>query len=583
MAGDAQAAGEARTASKRVDLVRGAMGRIAVMREALRAGNADAARQTASAYVDQMRLALDLGEVVRLDVEGEHLRCDAGDVLGNDLVSLAMLEGYEQQGLRRVSIEPSVNGRELHALAMLLADDWREKSSADQDMEAAAWQVGFRHVHFEMVGRRLTNESDVDELSPAELGARLVMQLGVEGLSEEGLQTEVGDLLDQLRRAPTGALAQGPAHNQLMAAPEHKVLARLLQTVTQRSDVTDDQVSRCLMETLRNARSEDEAQRLILGVVGHVRSELELGRPRVAVALARRLLVLGDEDLLPSFAYKTVVREGLRALWDEAGRAAMINGMRINPSVDHWQGALFTLCELAGAGEVASLCALGAAVDQAELRQPIADGLLMLCERTETSLKDLLRKSDEQALAVLLLAIRRRPDPTLVEPLLARVGSKDSRVREAVLLALRDHQSARIKEVMRAGLEDEAQAVRLEALRYLAVYRDAPAAEQVLARLQGALGKLDLHEDELRALALAFVHIRRAEAVAPLEALALAAAERVDKDRKPDEAPRLRALLSGAFKGLMAAGPPGREALERLGRTHPAQRAEIRAMMGGTR
>ena len=138
MAGDAQAAADTRAASKRVELVRGAMGRIAVMREALRAGNADAARQTASAYVDQMRVALDLGEVVCLDVEGEHLRCDAGDVLGNDLVSLAMLEGYEQEGLRRVSIEPSVNGRELHALAMLLADDWREKSSADQDMEAAA-------------------------------------------------------------------------------------------------------------------------------------------------------------------------------------------------------------------------------------------------------------------------------------------------------------------------------------------------------------------------------------------------------------------------------------------------------------
>ena len=71
-------------------------------------------------------------------------------------------------------------------------------------------------------------------------------------------------------------------------------------------------------------------------------------------------------------------------------------------------------------------------------------------------LEDIEARPREAAQLALLLALGRRPDPTLVELILAREGSEDPQVREAVLIALRAHQSQRIKEVMRLALDDAA-------------------------------------------------------------------------------------------------------------------------------
>ena len=152
-----------------------------------------------------------------------------------------------------------------------------------------------------------------------------------------------------------------------------------------------------------------------------------------------------------------------------------------------------------------------------------------------------------------------------------------------MLLALRDHQSARIKEVMRAALDDEAKAVRLEALRYLAVYRDGPASEAIVERLNDSSKRQGLDADELRALAISFAVIRRGEGAPVLEELASVAAEAASRDRKDAERARNARLLTAHIHGLRAAGKAGRAALERLGRSHPELRDEIRQVLGGTR
>ena len=97
---------------------------------------------------------------------------------------------------------------------------------------------------------------------------------------------------------------------------------------------------------------------------------------------------------------------------------------------------------------------------------------------------------------MVLLALGRRPDPTL-ELILAREGSADAQVREAVLIALRSHQSPRVKQVMRAAIGDPASPVRMEALRYPSVYREVAAAETVKSRLL-SVRETDADEAELR-------------------------------------------------------------------------------------
>ena len=571
------------TASRtRADLLRGAMNRLSALREAVRTDNAGAIDQTSRAFAEQFAEALSAGVAVRLDVTTEHVRLGETDVLGSDLVAMALLEGFEQEGLRAVTVQPTATLDELVALSRLLARDWREKTSEDEALEAAAWGAGFGHIHLELDGAELRTAADQDELTPEELGVRLVRQLGVEGLSGGALEAEVGALLDRLQRLEGGPV-DDPDLAALQARPDHRVLASQLAATARGKDVTDDQVSRCFFETLRGAGSTQEATATTQLIVSHARVQLEKGHPDVGVGLVRRLLVLGSADRLLDYRYKAEVQAGLRALWSDDGRAAIRAGIATSPDADPWKGALFTLGELATAADMAGICALGASLDDPALRQPLADALLLLADRSGATLKQVLHDSHETALPVILLATRRRPDATLVEPLLARASSDNPQVREAVLLALRDHQSPRIKSVMRAAVADDAKPVRLEALRYLSVYRDEPAGEVVLGRLEGPGRAGSLEEDELRALSMAWSIIRGTEGISTLSRLAAEAAKGAVRERKAGARDRHGRMLTALLHGLRAAGPPGRAAIEGLGRSHADLRDELRAFLGGTR
>ena len=140
-------------------------------------------------------------------------------------------------------------------------------------------------------------------------------------------------------------------------------------------------------------------------------------------------------------------------------------------------------------------------------------------------------------------------------------------------MALREQQSPRIKVVMRRALADEERGVRLEALRYLAVYRDVEASALVLKRLYKAReDTCDL--DELTALARAYAIIARDRNVADFRELII----RNVGTRTPSHPGIVDAVLSG----MSVCGPPGRRALQQLGRDHPHLREKIRGLLGGT-
>ena len=82
---------------------------------------------------------------------------------------------------------------------------------------------------------------------------------------------------------------------------------------------------------------------------------------------------------------------------------------------------------------------------------------------------------------------------------------------------------------------------------------------------------------------MAWSIIRRAEGVATLARLADEAGRGAVKERKAGSPGKASRLFTALLHGLRAAGPSGRQALEGLGRQHAELRAELRAVLGGTR
>ena len=108
----------------------------------------------------------------------------------------------------------------------------------------------------------------------------------------------------------------------------------------------------------------------------------------------------------------------------------------------------------------------------------------------------------------------------------------------------------------------------MEAMRYVAVYRDRPGAERLQAQLL-AHEPGTRADTELRAMIRAMAHVMGEEAPGHLRALAL----------QPSLAEN-PALASAILGGLYRAGPAGQRALEEVGMIRPELRSQIRALRG---
>lgn len=559
-------------AARRVEHARGAVNRLKVLIDPVRRGDEEQITELTSVFVEQIREALALGPLeLRIDDDG--LWLGETELTGGDLVGKVLTEGLTTESLDHVTILVSVPDDEIRALARMLARDWRERHADEPGLEAQAWSAGFGHVLLEVSARSVIDLVDEGDVAPEEMVARLIGQLGVEVADPEiaaALDAEVGAVMDQLRAIgdespPSRSL---PA---LEAEPSHQAFLRELQAVRSGTDVPPDRLALVVFETLRHAPDGPHAAETVRVAGYHLRAAAADGDVETAGALAQRLATLTQPGLFAGWGLTAAVSDALGSLLDDAMAEAVAAGTLRNPDAEAWRGLLFSLGQLADPSRLDAIVRLGRPLRDRGMRQALADAMLLVADRGNTDLRQVLVQAADADLAVVLLALGRRPDPTLVELILAREGSTDAQVREAVLIALRAHQSQRIKEVMRAALTDTAGAVRMEALRYLSVYRDAAAAETVQARLL-AVAERDADEPELRALAIAWAIMTRGSGLSRLEDIATGVAK-----CKHPQAPR------AALHGLRAGGAAGREALERIGRSQPALRGDIRALLGGTR
>jgi hypothetical protein len=558
--------------ARRVEHARGAVNRLKVLMDPLRRGDEEQIQDLTHVFVEQIRETLVLGPLaLRIDADGIWL--GEHELTGRDLVGKVLTEGMSGEGLEQVTVLVSVPDDEIRALARMLARDWRDRVPEEPGLEAQAWAAGFGHVLLEVGARSVIDVVDEGDIAPEEMVARLISQLGVQVTDAEvagALDAEVGAVMDQLRAIGAGA-TDASSLAELQEEPAHQAFQRELQGVLAGADVGADRIALVIFEAVRAAPDAAHAAETIRGAGYHLRIAAADGDVETAGAIARRLATLVQPGLFPGWALAGGVSDALGDLLDAAMAQAVAAGTRRNPDREAWRGLLFSLGQLASPARLDAILQLGRPLPQRGMRQALADAMLLVADRGQTDLRQVLAQAADADLAVVLLALGRRPDPTLVELILAREGSKDAQVREAVLIALRAHQSPRIKEVMRSAVEDEVAAVRMEALRYLSVYRDAAAADKVQARLL-AVGERDADEAELRALAIASAIMTRGAGLVRLEEIATGVAK-----CKHPQAPR------AALHGLKAGGAAGREALERIGRSQPALRGDIRSLLGGTR
>lgn len=547
--------------------VRGAMTRLQQLAAQRRNGE-QPAEEHLVAFAEDLQEALTGQLAVVLELRPESIQYAHKDVLGHDLISRQLAQGLHGTGLRSLQVDPGVSEAELRRLADLLSTDWSHHGAFDLDFEATVWRLGFRSVHFDVEARSLTGREELSALPDEEVVRQLVMRLGYELVQDHGeaLNREVGAVLRALRRFPADDEEPQPAAD--LSKAERGEIRKELDAIHADTDAPPERIGMVAFECLRNdpggIGAADTARRL----VRHIQGLMAAGNPLAAGELLRRPMMLVSGPPFSDWPHQDVVESELRTLLGSHGREAIGRGVR-NPGTppEDWAGLLFTLSQLASPRELRALFAWSSVLEERVQLQAVADGLLLLVERYNLSLKQLLGEVHAEDTAVVLLALSRRPDATLVEPILARLQASEDVVREAALVALRQHQSPRIKELIRKAVEDPALPVRLEALRYLTVFRDQAAGPGLLHRL---CTLSDPGEGELKALAMAAGHILREQAVSELQDIAVG--ERTTKSEGAAEA---------ALWGLRAAGQTGRQALDAIGRRRPELRDAVRRVEGG--
>jgi plasmid stabilization system protein ParE len=476
------------------------------------------------------------------------------------------------EGLRVISIESGASDDELSTLADLLLAPWASKSEALSDLASAAWAADFAHIFVEVV--ESLSEREPDELgeSPivrqlAGLVAELNAQAGEAGDADMARirQDELAVLLkvrDQVRFSEGGNLG-GEVQ---MAGSVSAGLKEEARRCAEDRDMVQSDIAGLLAACLETVTEPERASvigaALYAYVVNAVLAEGETS------TLIQRTAELLDRDLTPQLAFREQVRDAAASLAQEPTRGRL---SRLFHQADARasRGLAFTLFQLLP-GEDEAIAV--APVLPSWAVAILADTVLLRAAPEPLVAVDVPRRflaSGDRGSVLLGLAMAaRQKDARLIEPALAQVAHPADDVREAALVALRHHQTPRIREAVRAALDDDAEGVRLEALRYSVAYRDADAVAWITTRLLSpALARL--RAVEVRALCIALGRLHGANA----QPLLVELAEGIREARHPEVAPL-------ALQGLKAIGTDSaRAALLRIGRVVPALADESQTLL----
>lgn len=507
-------------------------------------------KELARAFAEAMAEAL-RGESVELEVRPSGLYQGGQPFWAQQLMARRVGAALHGQGLASIALPQGAPASALAELAHALARDWTEE---EPESLARASRAGLL-TGFSWEFRQARQDGRA-ALRPAALLQEL--RAGRSRHSEELARDLVA-----LRAVMVGQADTAHAVRGIGEAARQRLQPELLAIATGQ-DVDFELIGRILFECLRLEHSHLQVVDTFRLGLTWFESLIGLRRPADAFDLMHRALSLVDPAVAPEWPHREVYRVEVRASFGEPALRRLVQAANAAPEAD-WAPLLFLVSGLSAPERAAGLVEPCAELQAPAHRQAVADGLLRCLGADTARFEALLGSAQGDGLAIVLLAVGRLDAPALLERILARMESPSPFVRQAALVALRRHRSPRTQQRVRAALQDPALPVRVEALRYLTVYREVEIAPQLLERLRTAS---ELEEEEARALGIAFAMLARQEAVLPLARLAQEAAA-----RRP-------VIATSAIRALLSLGEGGRAAVQGLSRGSPELRRLVRQAGG---
>ncbi|RME24237.1 MAG: HEAT repeat domain-containing protein, partial [Deltaproteobacteria bacterium] len=446
------------------------------------------ADQLARDFARNMALLLQDSALV-VDVRDDGLFADGAPLWAHDLLARRVAIALRDQGLRAMQLEQGASPEALRGLALVLARDW--KTQGEGALQSLVEGHELPGIQFDFGGG---DGDDVQSLDP-----RTILEVIRAGGADA--HPQVSRIVGRFRDAMAKPLDVDAAILGAGMADRERI-RRELTGIEEDADTKADDIGRVVFECMRLDPSALQASDTFRFLADHVDHLIAAGRPGEALGLLRRPLALLHGELVADWPHRDVVGAELVLLFDPQALARLQGAANHGGDPTEWRRLLFTLGRVAPESHRAAFCSACGRLDAAELRLAAADGIVVGADRPAEVLGLLLAEVEDEGLAVVLLGLSRLDTPALLEKILMRLDSPHAVVREAALVALRKHRTPHTRELVRRAIEDEVEAVRVEALRYVSVYRDVEAAPVILARLRGdAAGTLSARE--LRALAMA--------------------------------------------------------------------------------
>lgn len=470
-------------------------------------------------------------------------------------------ETLHRAGVRGVLVFAGATEEELGALARVLLTRWRAADHGEADLGTALWGLDLAHVHVERAAPD-AGGPDRDGRTPRRLRA---LPEGLESAPEGGIQvgTLPEELATELRALRDTALPEPASLLQVHPtgpSPDLAAQARVADAGAVEPAALAEAVAAALYFEADPAR----AGAIALGVVRYALAILGDGAGPLLHALLDHL----DPELSAETPSRASVARALRAVAEPPLQERLAHAVADMDDATA-RGELFSLFSLVGDEEVVERLARSL---PAPVCRVLADAVLAREMGEPAAATERIRaRLSGTALPVVLLGLAmasRSDEPRLIDAVLAHAESQDALVREAALYALRRQRSQRVRDLMRRRLDDAAEPVRLEALRYCVAWRDPEVAQKLDARvLDPALAGRG--EAEVRALCIAFGRLQKEGAVVTLSDLA--------RGRRRAAHP---ALPRFALHGLRAAGTPrAKQALQQVATEVPDLADEARRLL----
>ena len=550
-------------------------------------------------FIDGLESFLKHQDMLFVEIEPDQVIFQGKEVLSSTNHGELLIYGLYSEGARAIGVDREAPRSELEGLAELLSQDWHQRSELEDDLVAATWRREFEHVHIDVADRF----SEEDEFGDAVIREDIMRGQGPGGkdsrhargdsimipeiqgilaeLEAQAAQAESTSAVVRLKQDEaklflslqddlkhTMSVEFGGEEEEIVAIDptSQAELSREIAALEAGEDCSADRSGRVVLEALRLEQREAQVGYLARQVARHCTMLCADDRMAGAADLMRGLLLLCDTDVFPKYGFAGAIRRGYSTLIQEQNRIRLLQSLPKFCKTAEDRAALFAMLSLLGRNQLSELVRLGADLKTTEIRQVVADVVILLVQRDEEALVTLLVTGQEEEAIIPLMALGRLESPAVIEESLRRMGSPNAELREACMRALRGQNLPRVRQEVLRCLKDDEASIRVEALRYLAVYRqsmDLPLIESTLRS-----PKLGSYEpEEIRAWVKCYGIVGRNESIKLLRQVL----EGTAKLAGPPEL--IRRLALEALLTLNT--PESQGALELLGRKDESMKRQI--------